>query len=101
MANTAKALFRGAATTTTTTTLYTVPAGTTAIVTDIMVSNTSSSAVNFTISLDNVAIATNVNVNGNDTTVIPCKQVLDATKTIKGGASSTSINFSISGVEIS
>jgi hypothetical protein len=101
MATISKVLFRGAATTTTTTTLYTVPSATTTVVTDIMVSNTSGSSVNFTMSLDNIAIATNVNVNGNDTTVIPCKQVLDATKTIKGGASSTSINFSISGVEIS
>jgi hypothetical protein len=35
-----------------------------------------------------------------DTTVIPLKQVLATAKTIKGGASATTINFHISGVEI-
>jgi len=66
-----------------------------------MVANTTSTAGTFTISLDGTAIATTVTVGANDTTVIPMKQVLAATKTITGGASATTINFSISGVEIS
>lgn len=101
MATTSKALFRGAATTTTTTTLYTVPASTTTVVTDIVVTNTAGSAGSFTISLDDVSIATTVSVGAYDSTVIPLKQVLATTKTIKGGASATTINFHISGVEIS
>ena len=100
MANTPKALFRGAATTTTSTVLYTVPAATTAVVTQIAVTNTAASAGNFTISLDGVPIASAVAIAANDTTVIDLKQVLAATKTVAGGASATTINFHISGVEI-
>ena len=100
MATTSKALFRGAATTTTTTTLYTVPASTTTVVTDIIVVNTAASAGTFTLALDDVSLATTVCVGANDSTVIPVKQVLAAAKTIKGGASATTINFHISGVEI-
>jgi hypothetical protein len=101
MATTTKALFRGAATTTTTTTLYTVPASTTTVVTDIVVVNTAASAGTFTLALAGTSLATTVAVSANDSTVIPIKQVLVATNTIQGGASATTINFHISGVEIS
>ena len=103
MATISKALFRGAATTTTTTLLYTVPSSptTTTVVTDIVVTNTAGTAGTFTIALDDVSIATTVSVGAYDSTVISIKQVLATTKTIKGGASATSINFHISGVEIS
>lgn len=101
MATTSKALFRGAATTTTTTLLYTVPSATTTVVTEIVVVNTAGSAGTFTIALDDVSIATTVSVGAYDSTVISMKQALATTKTIKGGASATTINFHISGVEIS
>lgn len=100
MATTSKALFRGAATTTVGTTLYTVPSATTTVVTEIMVVNTAGTAGTFTMALDDVSIATTVSVGAYDSTVIPLKQVLATTKTIKGGASATTINFHISGVEI-
>ena len=100
MANSAKALFRGAATTTTTTTLYTVPASTTAIITNIAVTNTSSTAYTFTLALDDIAIHTTASILGNSTVYIDLKQVLATTKTIKGGASNTAVNFHISGMEI-
>lgn len=100
MATTSKALFRGAATTTTTTTLYTVPASTTAVVTNIVVTNTSSSALTYTLALNGVSIATSVPVAANDSYVIDMKQVISAGQTITGGASATSVNFHISGVEI-
>ena len=95
-----KALFRGAATTTTTTTLYTVPSATTTVVTDIIVVNTAGTAGTFTMALAGTSIATTVSVAANDSTVISLKQVLIATNTIQGGASATSINFHISGVEL-
>jgi hypothetical protein len=101
MATTSKSLFRGAATTTTTTTLYTVPSLTTTVVTEVLVVNTAGSAGTFTIALDDVSIATTVSVGAFDSTVIPLKQPLTAAKTIKGGASATTINFHIAGVEIS
>ena len=100
MASTPKALFRGAATTTTTTTLYTVPASTTAVVTEVLVANTAGAAGSFTLSFNGTVIANLVTIAAYDTTVIPMKQVLAATQTIQGGASATTINLSISGVEI-
>lgn len=100
MANTPKALFRGAATTTTTTVLYTVPASTTAIVTNIAVTNTSSTQYTFTLSLDDVAIHTATSIPANTTVYIDLKQTLATAKTIKGGASNTAVNFHISGMEI-
>jgi len=100
MANTAKALFRGAATTTTTTLLYTVPASTTAIITNIAVTNTGSSAYTFTLSLDDVALHTTTAIAPNTTVYIDSKQALATAKTIKGGASNTAVNFHISGMEI-
>jgi hypothetical protein len=100
MATISKALFRGAATTTTSTTLYTVPSATTTVVSEVLVVNTAGTAGTFTMSLDDVSIATTVTVGAYDSTVIPLKQVLATTKTIKGGASATTINFHICGVEI-
>jgi ABC-type xylose transport system substrate-binding protein len=101
MPTAAKTLYRGAASTTTTTTLYTVPSATTTVVTSIVVTNTTSTAGTFTLALGGTNLATSVTVGGFDSTVIDLKQVLTATQTITGGASATSINLHISGVEIS
>lgn len=101
---TSKALFRGAATTTTTTVLYTVPAATTTVATNIAITNTSGTAGTFTLAMGpsagQVALHTTTTIAANTTVYIDCKQVLTATQTITGGASATSINFHISGVEI-
>ena len=101
MPTTPKALFRGAATTTVGTTLYTVPSGTNTIVTSIVVTNTAASAGTFTMGLAGTNLATAVAIPANDSTVIDIKQVIAATQTITGGASATTINFHISGVEVS
>jgi hypothetical protein len=101
MPNTPKTLFRGAATTTTSTTLYTVPSATTTVVTNLVVTNTAASAGTFTVSLNDVLLADAVAIGAKDSTILDIKQVLDATNTVKGGASATTINFHIGGVEIS
>jgi hypothetical protein len=100
MATTSKTLFRGAATTTVGTTLYTVPSATTTVVTSIVVTNTAASAGTYTLALGGTNLATTVTVGASDSTVIDLKQVLTATQTITGGASATTINFHIGGVEI-
>lgn len=100
MATTTKALFRGAATTTVGTTLYTVPASTTAVVTSIVITNTAGSAGTFTLGLGGVSLATTVAIPANSIVTLDVKQVLATTNTITGGASATTINFHISGVEI-
>jgi len=93
-------LFRGAATTSTGTTLYTTPASTTTIVSNIAITNTAASAGTYTISLDGTLLADAVAIAADTTVFIDLKQVLVATDTIQGGASAVTINFHISGVEI-
>lgn len=95
-----RALFRGAATTNTGTTLYTTPAATSTVITNIVVTNTAASVGTYTLLLNDISIATAVTVGANDSTVLDIKQVLPTGQTIKGGASATTINFHISGVEI-
>jgi hypothetical protein len=101
MPNVSKTLFRGAATTTVGTTLYTVPANTTAVVTSIVITNTASASGTFTMAFGGTNFATTVTVGALDSTIIDIKQVLTAAQTITGGASATTINFHIGGVEIS
>lgn len=101
MATTTKALFRGAATTTLTTTLYTVPSATTAVVTNIVVTNTGASAYTFDLALNGTKLAAGVSIAANSIATFDIKQVLAATNTIQGGASNTAVNFHISGVEVS
>lgn len=96
-----RALFRGAATTTVGTTLYTVPSSTTTVVSNIAVTNTAGTAGTFTIALAGTALHTTAAIAANTTVYIDLKQVLATTNTITGGASATTINFHISGVEVS
>ena len=99
MAVISKVLSRTAAATSNTT-LYTTTAGSTAVVTNILASNTSASAGTFTINFNGVAAFSAVPVSGNSTVTIDLKQVLSASQTVTGSASTTAINFHISGVEI-
>ena len=103
MAVTSKTLARTAAATTSTT-LYTQPnTSTITVVTNVLVTNTTGSTATFSLSIAGVAAATTVSVGSYDTTVIDMKQVIPATNpaaTITGSASTTGVNFHISGVEI-
>ena len=104
MAVTPTVLFRGAATTTTTTVLYTVPASTTTVVSSIVITNTAATAGTFTFAMGpsgaQVAMATTVAIAANSIVTLDMKQPLVATNTITGGASATTINFHIGGVQI-
>lgn len=99
MATTPKVLTRAAAATSSAT-LYTVPASTTTIVTNIAVTNTAGTAATFTIALDSVVLIPAASVAANSTAFFDIKQVLATTKTITGFASATTVNFHISGVEL-
>ena len=101
MPSTPKTLFRGAATTTTSTVLYTVPSATTAVVTSIVVTNTAETSGTYTLGFAGTIFAPTITIGPLDSTVIDIKQTLNATETITGGASATTISFHISGVEIS
>ena len=100
MATITKVLARTAAATSSTT-LYTVPASTTTVVSNIAVTNTAASAGTFSLLLNDIALHTTTAIAANTTVYIDLKQVLTTTQTIKGSASATTVNFHISGVEIS
>lgn len=99
MAVISKVLSRTAAATTNTT-LYTTPSGSTAVVTNIVVANTTTNAATYTINLNSVALLSSAAVNGNSSITVDLKQVITAGQTITGSASTTGVNFHISGVEI-
>ena len=104
MAVTSRVMYRGAAATSSTT-LYTVSSTTaTAVVTNVAVANTATSSATFTINIDGVALLSSTSIAANTTAFFDIKQVIPATdpaKTITGLASATTVNFHISGVEIS
>lgn len=99
MAVLTKALARTSAATSSTT-LYTVPASTTAIITNIVVTNSAASAATFTITLDGVDLLKDVAIAANSSAFFDLKQVLTTTKIVAGLASATTVRFHISGVEI-
>lgn len=104
MATATKALFRGAAATSNTT-LYTVPnTSTTTVVTNIAITNTAATSATATINIDGVAVLSGVSVSANTTTFVDLKQVIPANATpkiVSGSASAITVNFHISGVEVS
>ena len=99
MATVTKALARKAAATSSET-LYTVPASTTTVITNIAVCNNAATSATFTILLDDIELHKDTALAANSTVYIDLKQVLATTKTIKGFASAITVDFHISGVEI-
>ena len=104
MATNTKVLYRGAAATSNTT-LYTVPnTSTSTVVTNIAITNTAGSGATFTLNIDGVAVQSGTAIGANTTIYIDLKQVIPASstpKTVSGSASAATVNFHISGVEIS
>ena len=100
MATATKVLARTAAATSSTT-LYTVPSATTTVVSNIVVTNTAASAGTFTLGFNGVSMFTTTAIAANTTAMFDIKQVITAAQTITGLASATTINFHISGVEVS
>lgn len=99
MATVAKQFYRSDAPTTNQA-LYTVPSATTAIVTNIVVSNTSASSQTFSILFDGVEIAGEAEIPAKSIATFDIRQVLSATQIIAGFASSVDVKFHVSGVEV-
>jgi hypothetical protein len=99
MAVVSKVLARTAAATTSTT-LYTTPSGSTAVVTNIVVCNPTTAAITTSMTIDSVDLLGSVSIAANSVFSFDLKQVIPATKVLAGSASSTSVDFHISGVEI-
>jgi hypothetical protein len=100
MANTFTVLYRGAASTSSAT-LYTVPSATQTLITTFIITNTGATNATFTITAGGVDLASGSTVNGNDTTIIEFKTLMEAADTITALASSTDVKFHVTGLEIS
>ena len=100
MATLTKTLARTAAATSSAT-LYTVPADTTTVISNIVVTNSAATAATFTITVDAVDLFKDAAIAANSTAAFDLKQVLATTKIIAGLASAVTVKFHISGVEIS
>ena len=100
MATTSKTLFRGAATTSPGTTLYTTPGATTAVVTNIVICNPTGSAVTASMTINSIDLLGSVSIAANTSAFFDLKQVVPTTEIIAGSASSTDVDFHLSGVEI-
>jgi len=77
-----------------------VPSATTAIITNVVVTNTATSAATFTLKLDGTDLATATAIAASSIATFDIKQVLDAADLLEGSASATTVNFHISGVEV-
>jgi hypothetical protein len=99
MATTTKVFARTAAATTSTT-LYTTPAGTSAVVTNIVICNPTTSAATASITINAIDLLGSVPIAANSSAFFDLKQVVPATQIIAGSASTTAVDFHISGVEI-
>lgn len=99
MPNIPKKLYRGSASTSSSA-IYTVPASTTTVVTNVIVANDASSAQTFALSFGGVSTASATSISANSLATFDIKQVLNTTESINILGSSTAVKFHISGVEI-
>jgi hypothetical protein len=97
MAVTPELFYRGAAATSSAT-LYTAPSK--AVLTDIVVSNTSATQQYVTITVDGINIVPTVPVSASQVLNLQFKTVVPSGDIVAGYASSTDVKFHISGVEI-
>jgi hypothetical protein len=99
MAVVSKVLARTAAATTSTT-LYTTPAGSSAVVTNIVICNPTTAAVTASMTIDSLDLLGSVSIAANTTAFFDLKQVVPDGDIIAGSASTTAVDLHISGVEI-
>jgi hypothetical protein len=78
--------------------VYTVPASTQAVVTNVVIANPTASAITVSLTLDQMAIAKQVSIAANQSTFIDMKQVIDTTKKIVVLASVPQVDVQISGM---
>ena len=100
MADASITLYRGSASTTAGTTLYTTPASIAVSVVNIAVTNTAATSSTYTLNLGGTALLSGTSVAANTTTFISLDQILYNAETITGSASTTAVNFHISGYEV-
>jgi hypothetical protein len=99
VADTSITLYRGAAATSSTT-LYTAPTDIAVAVTNIAITNDSTSAVTATISLATIPLLGGISIAANSTQFIDLEQIIYNGETITGSASTSTVDFHIAGYEV-
>jgi hypothetical protein len=80
--------------------VYTVPASTTTIVTNIAVANPSSSIASVSVTIDGIAVTKQLSVSGNTTAFIDLKQVVATTKKLSVLTSLSQCDVMVSGMTV-
>jgi hypothetical protein len=99
MADGTLTLFRGAATTATSN-IYYSPVNTAICVTAIAITNTTGSAATATLSMAGTVLQQSTSVAANTTTYLTPQQIIYNGEKITGFASTTGVNFHITGYEV-
>jgi hypothetical protein len=99
MANSVKKLARGSVLTSDTT-VYTAPGSGQAVVTNIVLTNTTGAAITATVKLATVEVLAAVSIAANGVFAFDLRQVLDASEVISASASATGLKLHISGMEV-
>ena len=99
MANNVKKLARGSVATTEAG-VYTTPGSAQAVVTNIVLTNTTGAAITATVKLATVEVLAGVSIAANGVFAFDLRQVLDAAETIAAVASATGLKLHISGMEV-
>jgi hypothetical protein len=99
MPNLIKKIYRGSVGTSEST-LFTVGASAQVVVTNILLTNTTTTAVTATVKFGDVDVLSGVSVSANGVLAIDIRQAMDANETIKASASATGVRAHISGMEV-
>ena len=100
MPNIVKKLARASVTTSADTVVYTTPASAQAVVTNIVLTNTTGTAVAATIKLATVDVLSSISIAANGVFAFDLRQVLDASETITASATAVGLRLHISGMEV-
>jgi hypothetical protein len=99
MPNTIKKLARGSVATTEAT-VYTTPGSGQAVVTNVVLTNTTGAAITATVKLATVEVVAGVSIAANGVFAFDLRQVLDSSETIAASASAVGLRLHISGMEV-
>lgn len=99
MADSQFTLYRGAASATSAT-LFTSPSSVSIGVSEIIITNTTTSSATATVNLGSIALVSSISIAANTTEFIELNQILFNGETITASASTTGVNFHIAGYEV-
>lgn len=100
MPNLVKKIARGPVTTVADSVFYTTPGLAQAVVTNIVLTNTTGAAITATVKLATVEVLSGVSIAANGVFAFDLRQVLDAAETLTASASAVGLRLHVSGMEV-